>query len=212
MTMKPMKEDGRSLRAKNIYDEKHKKLVNTAIDLLNNPLISNEKINISLIAKHAGTSTATAYNHFPDNLLDVYGSIFAIAFQDVVNEVQHYNQTESNPVKQISHYIDIQVNACIKLGNAVREGFFQFRDLLNSNKWIQGEPYSFLLALCEEYKKVNIDIDPKLLADDIFVLWNGNIYLWMRFNPDFELWSKFNDEWLKFEMKKIVDKAILLQK
>ena len=210
--MKPMKEDGRSLRAKNIYDEKHKKLVNTAIDLLNNPLISNEKINISLIAKHAGTSTATAYNHFPDNLLDVYGSIFAIAFQDVVNEVQHYNQTESNPVKQISHYIDIQVNACIKLGNAVREGFFQFRDLLNSNKWIQGEPYSFLLALCEEYKKVNIDIDPKLLADDIFVLWNGNIYLWMRFNPDFELWSKFNDEWLKFEMKKIVDKAILLQK
>jgi len=212
MTMKPMKEDGRSLRAKNIYDEKHKKLVNTAIDLLNNPLISNEKINISLIAKHAGTSTATAYNHFPDNLLDVYGSIFAIAFQDVVNEVQHYNQTESNPLKQISHYIDIQVNACIKLGNAVREGFFQFRDLLNSNKWIQGEPYSFLLALCEEYKKVNIDIDPKLLADDIFVLWNGNIYLWMRFNPDFELWSKFNDEWLKLEMKKIVDKAILLQK
>jgi len=212
MTMKPMKEDGRSLRAKNIYDEKHKKLVNTAIDLLNNPLISNEKINISLIAKHAGTSTATAYNHFPDNLLDVYGSIFAIAFQDVVNEVQHYNQTESNPLKQISHYIDIQVNACIKLGNAVREGFFQFRDLLNSNKWIQGEPYSFLLALCEEYKKVNTDIDPKLLADDIFVLWNGNIYLWMRFNPDFELWSKFNDEWLKLEMKKIVDKAILLQK
>lgn len=210
--MKPMKEDGRSLRAKNIYDEKHKKLVNTAIDLLNNPLISNEKINISLIAKHAGTSTATAYNHFPDNLLDVYGSIFAIAFQDVVNEVQHYNQTESNPVKQISHYIDIQVNACIKLGNAVREGFFQFRDLLNSNKWIQGEPYSFLLALCEEYKKVNIDIDPKLLADDIFVLWNGNIYLWMRFNPDFELWSKFNDEWLKLEMKKILDKAISLQK
>ena len=212
MTMKPIKEDGRSLRAKNIYDEKHKKLVNTAIDLLNNPLISNEKINISLIAKHAGTSTATAYNHFPDNLLDVYGSIFALAFQDIVDEVQRYNQTESNPLKQINHYVDTQVDVCIELGNAVREGFFQFRELLNSNKWIQGEPYSFLLSMCKEYKKVNTAIDYKLLADDIFVLWNGNIYLWMRFNPDFELWSKFNDEWLKFEMKKIVDKAILLQK
>ena len=210
--MKPMKEDGRSLRAKNIYDEKHKKLVNTAIDLLNNPLISNEKINISLIAKHAGTSTATAYNHFPDNLLDVYGSIFALAFQDIVDEVQRYNQTESNPLKQINHYVDTQVDVCIELGNAVREGFFQFRELLNSNKWIQGEPYSFLLSMCKEYKKVNTAIDYKMLADDIFVLWNGNIYLWMRFNPDFELWSKFNDEWLKFEMKKIVDKAILLQK
>ena len=212
MNMKPMIQDGRSLRAKNIYDAKHKKLVNTAIKLFNNPLIPNEKINISLIAKHAGTSTATAYNHFPDNLLDVYGSIFAIAFQDIVDEVQKYNQTESNPLKQINHYVDTQVDVCIELGNAVREGFFQFRELLNSNKWIQGEPYSFLLSMCKEYKKVNTAIDYKLLADDIFVLWNGNIYLWMRFNPDFELWSKFNDEWLKFEMKKIVDKAILLQK
>ena len=210
--MKPMIQDGRTLRAKNIYDAKHKKLVNTAIKLFNNPLIPNEKINISLIAKHAGTSTATAYNHFPDNLLDVYGTIFAIAFQDIVDEVQKYNQTESNPLKQINHYVDTQVDVCIELGNAVREGFFQFRELLNSNKWIQGEPYSFLLNMCEEYKKVNTAIDPKLLADDIFVLWNGNIYLWMRFNPDFELWSKFNDEWLKLEMKKIVDKAILLQK
>ena len=210
--MKPMKQDGRALRAKNIYDEKHKKLVNTAINLLNNPLIPNETINISLIAKHAGTSTATAYNHFPDNLLDVYGSIFAIAFQDIVDEVQRYNQTESNPLKQMNHYIDTQVNVCIELGNAVKEGFFQFRDLLNSNKWIQGEPYSFLLSMCKEYKKAHTAIDYKLFADDIFTLWNGNIYLWMRFNPDFELWSKFNDEWLKLEMKKIIDKAILLQK
>ena len=210
--MKPIKEDGRTLRAKNIYDEKHKKLVNTAIELLNNPLIPNEKINISLIGKHAGTSTATAYNHFPDNLLDVYGSIFAIAFQDIVDEVQRYNQTESNPLKQINHYIDTQVDVCIELGNAVREGFFQFRELLNSNKWIQGEPYTFLLNMCEEYAKVNTAIDYKLFADDIFTLWNGNLYLWMRFNPDFEIWSKFNDEWLKLEMKKIVDKAILLQK
>ena len=39
--MEQIHEDGRSLRAKNIYDDKHKKLVNTAIELLNNPLIPN---------------------------------------------------------------------------------------------------------------------------------------------------------------------------
>ena len=68
--------DGRSLRAKNIYDDVHKKLVNSAIELFNNPDIESEKINISMIAKNAGTSVATAYNHFPDNLIDVFGSIF----------------------------------------------------------------------------------------------------------------------------------------
>jgi len=50
------------------------------------------------------------------------------------------------------------------------------------------------------------------LADDIFVLWNGNIYLWMRYNPSFEVWSKFTDEWLVDEMSKILDKAISIQK
>ena len=104
--MEQIYEDGRSLRAKNIYDDKHKKLVNTAIELLNNPLIPNEKINLSLIAKHAGTSVATAYNHFPDNLMDVYGSIFSIAFQDIVKKVEEYNQTEPNPLKRINYYIE----------------------------------------------------------------------------------------------------------
>ena len=169
--MEQIYEDGRSLRAKNIYDDKHKKLVNTAIELLNNPLIPNEKINLSLIAKHAGTSVATAYNHFPDNLMDVYGSIFSIAFQDIVKKVEEYNQTEPNPLKRINYYIDIQVDVCIALGTALKEGFFQFREILNSNKWIQGEPYSFLLKMCEEYEKVNSAIDPKLLADDIFTQW-----------------------------------------
>lgn len=210
--MEQIYEDGRSLRAKNIYDDKHKQLVNTAIKLLNNPLIPNEKINLSLIAKHSGTSVATAYNHFPDSLIDVYGSIFSIAFQDIVEKVEKHNQTEPNPIKRINYFIDIQVDACIELGAAIKEGFFQFREILNSNKWIQGEPYSFLLKMCEEYNKFNSTINPKSLADDIFTLWNGNIYLWMRFNPDFEIWSKFNDEWLKIEMKKITSKAILLQK
>ena len=75
-----MSQDGRSARAKNIYDEAHKNLVDSAIELFNNPDIPNGKINLSLIAKEAGTSVATAYNHFPENLIDVFGSIFNIAF------------------------------------------------------------------------------------------------------------------------------------
>ena len=68
------------------------------------------------------------------------------------------------------------------------------------------------MGICDEYAKTNSDVDATSLADDIFVLWNGNIYLWMRFNPNFEIWSKFTDEWLVQEMSKIVDKAIFLQK
>ena len=68
MDMQPEKKiDGRSLRAQRTYDEVHTKLVSTATEMYNNPLIKNNKITVSSIAKNAGVSVATAYNHFPDN-------------------------------------------------------------------------------------------------------------------------------------------------
>ena len=210
--MEAMSIDGRSVRAKSIYDEAHKKLVNSAIELFNDPDVPNENINISLIAKNAGTSVATAYNHFPNNLIDVFGSIFNIGFQKVVDSVTEFNDNNPDPYDQLQAFITIQTDTAVELCNAVREAFYQFRELLSSGKWIQGEPYLFLMSICDEYAKKNSDIDATSLADDIFVLWNGNIYLWMRYNPKFELWSKFTDKWLVQQMSKIVDKAIFLQK
>jgi len=207
-----MSQDGRSARAKNIYDEAHKNLVDSAIELFNNPDIPNSKINLSLIAKEAGTSVATAYNHFPENLIDVFGSIFNIAFEKIVDAVTEFNNANPDPHDQLKAYIEIQTSVCIEVGNAVREAFYQFREILISDKWIKGEPYTFLLGICNDYAEKYKDVDAKALTDDIFVIWNGNIYLWMRYNPEFEIWSKFNDEWLVSEMSKIVDKALLLQK
>tara|TARA_B100002052_G_C15875859_1_gene596901 strand:- start:708 stop:1340 length:633 start_codon:yes stop_codon:yes gene_type:complete len=209
--MKDMSKDGRLVRAQNIYDEAHKNLVNSAIQLFNSPDVLNETINISLIAKNAGTSVATAYNHFPNNLIDVFGSIFNIGFQKIVDSVTEFNKNNQDPYDQLQAFIMIQTDTLIELGNAVREAFYQFREILNSGKWIKGEPYLFLMSICDDYVKKNSDIDGNSLANDIFVFWNGYVYLWMRYNPNFEIWSKFTDEWLVQEMTKIVDKALSLQ-
>ena len=210
--MKTISKDGRSIRAQSIYDEAHKRLIDSAIELFNNPNVPNENINISLIAKNAGTSVATAYNHFPNNLIDVFGSIFNIGFKKIVDSVTEFNKHNPDPYDQLQAFITIQTETAIELGNAVREAFYQFRELLINGKWIQGEPYVFLSNICEQYAKENSDVNAKSLADDIFVLWNGYIYLWMRYNPNFEIWSQFTDEWLLQKMSKIVDKAIILQK
>ena len=63
--------DGRSVRQKTIYDDSQLKLINSAIKLLQDPDLDQNKINVSMIAKNAGTSVATAYNHFPNNMVDV---------------------------------------------------------------------------------------------------------------------------------------------
>ena len=212
MEMEAMPKDGRSIRAKNIYDKAHENLVESAIQLFNNPEIPNDTINLSLIAKEAGTSVAIAYNHFPENLIDVFGSILNIGFEKITESVTEFNRSNSDPYDQLNAYVEIQTKVSIELGNSVREAFYQFREILMSNKWIKGEPYSFLFGICNDYAEKNIEVDANTLADDIFVLWNGNIYLWMRYNSEFEIWSKFTDEWLVSEMNKIVDKALLLQK
>ena len=49
--------DGRSIRQQNIFNQAHDNLVKSAIDLLKNPDVDNEKINVSLIAKNAVSYT-----------------------------------------------------------------------------------------------------------------------------------------------------------
>ena len=145
MDMQPEKKiDGRSLRAQRTYDEVHTKLVSTATEMYNNPLIENNKITVSSIAKNAGVSVATAYNHFPDNKLDILGSIFKLAFEEVIIEYGRFVEMNHDPKDQINEFFRLITEKIIGLGNAVRYAFFNINDILESGKWIQGEPYDVL--------------------------------------------------------------------
>ena len=67
--------DGRSTRAQGIYKLTHDLLLESAIELLNNPKMDPEKVTLAQIAKNCKLSTAVAYKHFPDGMMDVYGGI-----------------------------------------------------------------------------------------------------------------------------------------
>ena len=213
MDMKPQKKiDGRSLRAQRTYDEVHAKLVSTATEMYKNPLINNNKITVSLIAKNADLSVATAYNHFPDNKLDILGSIFKLGFEEVIIEYGSFVEMNHDSKDQINEFFRLITEKIIGLGNAVRYAFFNINDILESGKWIQGEPYDVLLSTCVKLADQNPGIDPKKLAEEAFSNFNGRLFLWMRFNPNFDLWSKFTDDWFRNESKLIFDKALKLQK
>ena len=209
MSIEPLKkQDGRSLRAQKTYDEAHKKLLNSAVDLFNNPLVSPEKVSISQIAKHAGVSVATAYNHFPENKLDVYGSLFQLGFKDVADELNAFLETSPEPGEAITMFLDTIANVVVELGNAIRVAWFEVRDIQASGKWIQREPYDVLKSLCKNYDPESGDE----LADDIFQLFNGCTFLWLRYDPSYTVWSKYTDEWYLKNINQIFDKATKIQK
>ena len=209
MSIEPLKkQDGRSLRAQKTYDEAHKKLINSAVDLFNNPLVSHEKVTVSQIAKHAGVSVATAYNHFPENKLDVYGSLFQLGFKDVADELNAFLQTSPEPGAAITMFLDTIANKVVELGNAIRFAWFEVRDIQASGKWIQREPYDVLKSLCKNYDPESGDE----LADDIFQLFNGCTFLWLRYDPSYPVWSKYTDEWYVENVNEIFEKATKIQK
>ena len=209
MSIEPLKkQDGRSLRAQKTYDEAHKKLINSAVELFNNPLVSHEKVTVSQIAKHAGVSVATAYNHFPENKLDVYGSLFQLGFKDVADELNAFLETSPEPGAAITMFLDTIANKVVELGNAIRFAWFEVRDIQASGKWIQREPYDVLKSLCKNYDPESGDE----LADDIFQLFNGCTFLWLRYDPSYTVWSKYTDEWYLKNINQIFDKATKIQK
>lgn len=209
MSNEPLKkQDGRLLRAQRTYDDVHKRLIDSAVELFNNPLISPDKISVSQVAKHAGVSVATAYNHFPENKLDIYGSLFQLGFKDVADELGAFLETSPEPSSAIVMFLDTIANKVVELGNAIRFAWFEVRDIQASGKWIQGEPYDVLKSLCKNYDPESADD----LADDIFQLFNGCTFLWLRYDPSYPVWSKYTDEWYVENINKIFEKATRIQK
>ena len=209
MSIEPLKkQDGRLLRAQRTYDDVHKKLIDSAVELFNNPLISPDKISVSQVAKHAGVSVATAYNHFPENKLDIYGSLFQLGFKDVADELGAFLKTSPEPSSAIVMFLDTIANKVVELGNAIRFAWFEVRDIQASGKWIQGEPYDVLKSLCKNYDPESADD----LADDIFQLFNGCTFLWLRYDPSYPVWSKYTDEWYVENINQIFEKATRIQK
>ena len=209
MSTEPLKkQDGRLLRAQRTYDDVHKKLIDSAVELFNNPLISPDKISVSQVAKHAGVSVATAYNHFPENKLDIYGSLFQLGFKDVADELNAFLETAPESSAAIKMFLDTIANKVVELGNAIRIAWFEVRDIQASGKWIQGEPYDVLKSLCKNYDSESADD----LADDIFQLFNGCTFLWLRYDPSYPVWSKYTDEWYVENVNEIFEKATKIQK
>jgi hypothetical protein len=153
-------------------------------------------------------SVATAYNHFPENKLDVYGSLFQLGFKDVADELNAFLQTSPEPGAAITMFLDTIANKVVELGNAIRFAWFEVRDIQASGKWIQREPYDVLKSLCKNYDADSADE----LADDIFQLFNGCTFLWLRYDPSYPVWSKYTDEWYVENVNEIFEKATKIQK
>ena len=117
-------------------------------------------------------------------------------------------ESSPQPDAAVTMFLNTVAKVVVDLGNAIRFAWFEVRDIQASGKWIEGEPYDVLHSLCTQYDPEIVDE----LTDDIFQMFNGITFLWLRYDPNYTVWSKYTDEWYLENVNKIFSKAIKIHK
>lgn len=164
-------QDGRAARQQTIYDENKMKLIETALDVINEIGDINE-VTLSTIAKAAGVSPATAYNHFPDRMTDLFSSIVKLKLD--VRETIMSMTTESKLIDTIKQIPYIYAKQIVDLGYTGQVLISQMGHLQANDKWLEDNPVVVLTTLLTEegtYKK-----DVQEIAEKITTTFRGAMF------------------------------------
>ncbi|MFL2681785.1 MAG: TetR/AcrR family transcriptional regulator [Candidatus Actinomarina sp.] len=164
-------QDGRAARQQTIYDENKMKLIETALDVINEIGDINE-VTLSTIAKAAGVSPATAYNHFPDRMTDLFSSIVKLKLD--VRETIMSMTTESKLIDTIKQIPYIYAKQMVDLGYTGQVLVSQMGHLQANDKWLEDDPVVVLTTLLTEegtYKK-----DAQEIAEKITTTFRGAMF------------------------------------
>ena len=158
-------QDGRAARQQTIYDENKMKLIETALAVINEIGDINE-VTLSTIAKAAGVSPATAYNHFPDRMTDLFSSIVKLKLD--VRETIMSMTTESKLIDTIKQIPYIYAKQMVDLGYTGQVLVSQMGHLQATGKWLEDNPVAVLTNLLIQegtHKEDAVEIAEKITTN-----------------------------------------------
>ena len=198
--------DGRSIRGEKLYKATHDLLLESAIELLNNPKLNTEKVTLAQIAKNCNLSQAVAYKHFPDKMMDVYGAVIGKITDEMLGDMQIAALKENDPLKLLEKMLAIFTEASIVTGNATRIAYANRHILLREDKWFQSQPVDTLTEILKGVPRLKEK--PREVARRIHFMWSGLLFLWISYEKDHHIYGAYSDAWFRKESKNIVSLAL----
>ena len=198
--------DGRTKRGENLYKATHDLLLESAVELLNNPKLDPEKVTLSQIAKNCNLSQAVAYKHFPDRMMDVYGSVVGKRTAEMLEEMQVASLKEKDPIILLERMVAIFTEASIDTGNATRIAYANRHILLREGKWFQRQPVDTLEEIVKNVP--GLKEKPREVARRIHFMWSGLLFLWISYQKGHHIYGAYSDAWFRKESKNIVSLAV----
>ena len=197
--------DGRALRQQNIYDLNRERLINTAVQVINE-VGDIREVTLTQIAKEAGVSPATAYNHFPERMEDVYSAIVHSKMDVAANMGATILDESLNPIEKIKQIPVTYAENLISLGYTGKVLITQMFNLIKVDKWLDQDPVqaiSALLNTTDEYKDQADEI-----ALNIATAFRGAMFEYALNIGDQVLFNRYTDEYFLKTSEKLVDNIL----
>ena len=198
--------DGRSIRGERLYKATHDLLLESAIELLNNPKYDPEKVTLSQIAKNCNLSQAVAYKHFPDRMMDVYGAVIGKRVDEMLKEIRIALLQDKDPITLLEDMVVIFTTASIDTGNATRIAYVNRHILLREGKWFQNQPVDTMTEILNSAP--GLKDKPREIAKRIHFMWSGLLFLWISYQKGDPVYGAYTDAWFRKESKNIVSLAL----
>ena len=197
--------DGRALRQQNIYDLNREKLINTAVDVINE-IGDIKEVTLTQIAKEAGVSPATAYNHFPERMEDVYSAIVHSKMDVAANMGATITDSSLSPIEKLKKIPLTYAENLVSLGYAGKVILIQQFNLIKVDKWLDQDPVkaiTTLLASTDEYKDLADEI-----AMNIATAFRGAMYEYALNIGDHPLFRRYTEEYFLKTSDKLVENIL----
>ena len=200
--------DGRVLSAQTKYLIVHDKLIDAAIKLLNKKSVDVNTLSVSDVCKQAKVAVSSGYNHFPNGFVDVYHGIFKLTLQNVEESLRDVTVQSKSLEYKVNYYLLAVAKSVVEKGEAARLTLFHYRELASLEGFVFGEPKLLLDGLIRDYCREHGVLKYKALVEDIWISFNGLLYIWMRFDQKSELFSKYDDEWFLKSIKNLFKRQL----
>lgn len=204
--MSDISQDGRARRQQDIYDLNRTKLINTAVYVINE-VADIKEVTLTQIAKEAGVSPATAYNHFPERMEDVFSAIVH-SKMDVAATMSAILADESLSVIEKLKQVPVSyAENLISLGYTGKVLVVQMFNLITVNKWLDQDPVQAVTALLntsEQYKDRADEI-----AVNIASTFRGVMFEYALNIGDHHLFNRYTEEFFLKTSENLVENILI---
>ena len=197
--------DGRALRQQNIYDLNRERLINTAVQVINE-VGDIREVTLTQIAKEAGVSPATAYNHFPERMEDVFSAIVHSKMDVAANMGATLTDSSLSPIEKLKKIPLTYAENLVSLGYAGKVLVIQQLNLIKVDKWLDQDPVkaiTALLASTDEYRDQS-----DVIALNIATAFRGAMYEYALNIGDHPLFSRYTEEYFLQTSEKLVENIL----